>query len=162
MAPRPGRHVHYLLPQRFPGSRLDLSRRAKATRRVRGDPNQRNGSVYEAATPMRRIRPPCCARAASGHAAVPPSAARSCRRLIRSPHQRAAVSMGVWQGRAPWRSCGSRPSRILSGVAPEIARLLPAQDAINIGGGATDEIYDVGSVGEQIALSDKDRLLIDR
>src|SRR6516164_832534 len=31
-------------------------------------------------TPMRRIRPPCCARAAIGHAAVPPSPARKSRR----------------------------------------------------------------------------------
>src|SRR5215475_9149910 len=32
----------------------------------------------------------------------------------RSPHPPAAESMGVSQGRAPWRSCGSQPSQILS------------------------------------------------
>src|SRR6516162_8989440 len=35
----------------------------------------------------------------------------------------------------------------------EIARLLAAQDAIHIGGGTTIEVYLVGSVGEQTALS---------
>src|SRR6516162_7750706 len=35
-------------------------------------------------TPMRRTRPPCCARAASGHAAAPPSAAMNSRRPISS------------------------------------------------------------------------------
>jgi hypothetical protein len=44
----------------------------------------------------------------------------------------------------------------------EIARLLPAQNAIDIGGGATKEVQSVGSVGEQTAVSDKERLRIDR
>src|SRR5262249_2622430 len=39
--------------------------------------------------------------------------------LIRSPRPRAAGSTAVSQGRAPWRSCGSRPSRIWSETAPE-------------------------------------------
>jgi hypothetical protein len=44
----------------------------------------------------------------------------------------------------------------------EIARLLAAQNAINIGGGATKEVYRVGSVGDQTALSGIGRLVIDR
>src|SRR6516225_5286256 len=37
----------------------------------------------------------------------------------------------------------------------EIARLLAAQDAIDISGGATKEVYLVDSVGEQTAVSGK-------
>ena len=37
----------------------------------------------------------------------------------------------------------------------EIARLLTAQDAIDIGGGTTKVVYQVGRVGEQTAVSDK-------
>ena len=37
----------------------------------------------------------------------------------------------------------------------EIARLRAAQDAIDIRGGATNDVYRVGSVGEQTAVSDK-------
>ena len=36
-------------------------------------------------TPMRRIRSGCCARAASGHAAAPPSSVMNSRRLIAAP-----------------------------------------------------------------------------
>src|SRR6516162_4343135 len=39
----------------------------------------------------------------------------------------------------------------------EIARFLAAQDAIDIGGGATIVVYHVGSVGEQTAVSGKVR-----
>ena len=39
----------------------------------------------------------------------------------------------------------------------EIARLGTAQDAIDIGGGATPGIYGIGSVGEQAAVSGKVR-----
>jgi hypothetical protein len=44
----------------------------------------------------------------------------------------------------------------------EIARLFAAQDAIHIGGGATKVVYWVGSVGQQTAVSDKVRCVIDR
>src|SRR5262245_27701234 len=44
----------------------------------------------------------------------------------------------------------------------EIARLRTAQDAIDICGGATKGLYQVGSVGEQAAVSDKVRCDIDR
>src|SRR6516162_8771251 len=44
----------------------------------------------------------------------------------------------------------------------EIARLLAAQDAIHIGGGATPGVYLVGSVGEQAAVYGKGRCVIDR
>jgi hypothetical protein len=47
---------------------------------------------------------PCCARAASGHAAAPPRRVMNARRIIRSPHQRAAESTGVPQGQVSWRS----------------------------------------------------------
>src|SRR6516162_10303463 len=43
----------------------------------------------------------------------------------------------------------------------EIARLLAAQDAIHISGGAAIVVYRVGSIGEQTALSDKARPGID-
>jgi hypothetical protein len=42
-----------------------------------------------------------------------------------------------------------------------IARLLAAQNAIDIGGGTTIAVYRVGSVGEQTALSGKVRIRID-
>src|SRR6478609_8062160 len=44
----------------------------------------------------------------------------------------------------------------------EIARLLAAQNAIDIGGGATKDIQRVGAIGEQAAASDKGRYVIDR
>src|SRR5262249_13125116 len=44
----------------------------------------------------------------------------------------------------------------------EIARLLAAQDAINIGGATTPDVYLIGSVGEQAAVSDKLSSPIDR
>ena len=44
----------------------------------------------------------------------------------------------------------------------EIARLLAAQNAIHIGGGATKAVYEVDSVGEQAVVSGKDRWRIDR
>jgi hypothetical protein len=42
------------------------------------------------------------------------------------------------------------------------ARLLAAQNAINISGGATIAVYRVGRVGEQTAVSGKVRYRIDR
>ena len=44
----------------------------------------------------------------------------------------------------------------------EIARLLAAQNTINISGGATKAVCLVDSVGEQTAVSDKVRIRIDR
>src|SRR5262249_928376 len=44
----------------------------------------------------------------------------------------------------------------------EIARLLAAENAIHIGGGTTNGIYQVGSVGKQTAVSGKVRIRIDR
>ena len=41
-------------------------------------------------------------------------------------------------------------------------RLRAAQNAIDIGGGATKDVYLVGSVGEQAAVSGKVRYVIDR
>ena len=46
----------------------------------------------------------CCARAASGHAAAPPSSVMNSRRLIRSPRRRGRATIVVPRGRAPWRS----------------------------------------------------------
>src|SRR6516162_3744420 len=70
--------------------------------------------------------------------------------------------MGVRQDRAPWRSCGSRPSRFRRKLDREIARLLAAQDAIDIGGGTAKDVYRAGSVGEQTAVSSKGRKVRDR
>src|SRR5262249_47517333 len=44
----------------------------------------------------------------------------------------------------------------------KIARLLAAQNAIDIGGGTTIDVYRVGSVGQQAVVSCKGRLRIDR
>jgi hypothetical protein len=44
----------------------------------------------------------------------------------------------------------------------KIARLRAAQDAIDISGGASKEVYLIGCVGEQIAFSGIERLRIDR
>ena len=52
-------------------------------------------------------------------------------------------------------------SNLVGNCTGEIARLLAAQDAINIGGGATPEVYPVGSVGEQTTVSGKVRIPID-
>ena len=60
---------------------------------------------------------PTCALAA-GAASRAAKTIRNWYLFIRSPRPREAVSMGVSQGRAPWRSCGSRPSRTWSGAAP--------------------------------------------
>jgi hypothetical protein len=43
----------------------------------------------------------------------------------------------------------------------KIARLLAAQNAIDIGGGTTKGVYLVDSIGEQTAVSGKERLRID-
>jgi hypothetical protein len=55
---------------------------------------------------------------------------------------------------------GNRVRRI--GVHGKIARLLAAQDAIQIGGGATNDVYPVDSVGEQAAVSGEERWRVDR
>jgi len=62
-------------------------------------------SELPASTPMRRIRPTCCARAASGHAAaVPPSSLMKSRRpIIRSPRRRGRVASEAPRCRAPSR-----------------------------------------------------------
>src|SRR6516165_3608197 len=80
---------------------------------------------------------------------------RRWRIVTRSPRRRAALSMGVWQGRAPWRSCGSRPSRTWSEAA------LGDRPA-SLGGGATKGVHQIVSVGEQTAVSGKGRTPIDR
>ena len=46
----------------------------------------------------------CCARAANGQAAAPPSSAISSRRLTRSPRRRWRVTLAELPDRAPWQS----------------------------------------------------------
>jgi hypothetical protein len=46
----------------------------------------------------------CCARAASGHAAAPPSSVMNSRRLTRSPRRRVAEFAKARRDQAPWRS----------------------------------------------------------
>src|SRR5262249_52776516 len=46
----------------------------------------------EMSTPMRRIRSPCCARAASGHAAAPPRSVINARLFMAMPRLAAAPS----------------------------------------------------------------------
>src|SRR5262245_30114681 len=49
----------------------------------------------------------CCARAASGHAAAPPSNVMNERRLLtRSPRRRGRARLAAARCRAPWRSSG--------------------------------------------------------
>src|SRR5262249_33673008 len=43
---------------------------------------------------------PRCARAASGHAATPPSSVMNARRFTRSPHRRARAASAEFRGRA--------------------------------------------------------------
>jgi hypothetical protein len=50
------------------------------------------------------MRSLCCARAASGHAAAPPTSVMNSRRFIRSPRRRAAEEIKARRYRAPWRS----------------------------------------------------------
>src|SRR5262249_50103404 len=45
-----------------------------------------------------------CARAASGHAAAPPSSVMNSRRFIRSPRRRGPLAVAARSGRASWRS----------------------------------------------------------
>ena len=46
----------------------------------------------------------CCARAASGHAAAPPSSVMNSRRLTRSPRRRGQAASAALGDRAPWPS----------------------------------------------------------
>ena len=55
-------------------------------------------------TPMRRTPSPCCARAASGHAAAPPSSVMNSRRLTRSPRRRGRAVLLVHRCPVSWRS----------------------------------------------------------
>ena len=53
-------------------------------------------------TPMRRIRSPCCPRAASGHAAAaPPSSVMNSRLFIQSPRRRGRAATAAQRARAP-------------------------------------------------------------
>ena len=73
-----------------------LAKRAHSGPRVRsGDAPLRN--------PITGIAG-CCARAASGHAAAPPSSVMNSRRFIRSPRRRGRAASAARRGRAPWRS----------------------------------------------------------
>src|SRR6516162_7227430 len=60
-------------------------------------------------TPMRQTLPGCCARAASGHAAAPPSSDMKARRFIRSPRRHSRLPDGVEHLTA----CGDRLGRYL-------------------------------------------------
>src|SRR5262249_59128085 len=51
-------------------------------------------------------------------AAAPPRSVMNSRRFIRSPRQRATLSMGARQGPVLWRPCVSRAYRISSDAAP--------------------------------------------
>jgi HNH endonuclease len=61
-------------------------------------------SARPISTPIRRIRSPCCARAASGHAVAPPSNVMNARRFTRSPRQRGRAASAELRDRAPWQS----------------------------------------------------------
>ena len=61
--------------------------------------------------------------------------------------------MGVWQGECLGGLAVHDHLELGRKLHREIARLLAAQDAIDIGGGTTIVVYRVGSVGEQTAFS---------
>ena len=66
--------------------------------------------------------------------------------------------MGVWQDRARRGSLALHDHLELGRkLHRQIARLLAAQDAIDISGGTTKVVYPVDSVGEQAAVSGKGR-----
>src|SRR5215471_7547552 len=71
--------------------------------------------------------------------------------------------MGVSQDRAPWRSCGSRPSRTWSETAPE-DRPASRRAGCDPHNRQRDGrcLLGVGAVGEQAALSGNLRWRIDR
>jgi hypothetical protein len=57
-------------------------------------------------TPIHRTRSHCCARAASGHAAAPPSSVMKSRLFTRSPRRRGRAASAVLRGQALVRFAG--------------------------------------------------------
>src|SRR5262249_2639399 len=101
-------------------------------------------------TPMRRIRSGCCARAASGHVAAPPSSVMNARRLlIRSPRRRASRHKGIsplpvalveGRQRAHWYPPGTTDRLVArKAKAAHQINLVVAQS--KIGGRALDGFY---------------------
>ena len=85
---------------------------------------------------------------------------------VRAVRRRALLDhlIGAQQNRWGYRKTERRGGLAVHGhlkfcrkLHRKIARLLAAQDAIDISGGATKEVYQVGSVGKQTAFSGKVR-----
>src|SRR5215831_3017772 len=68
-------------------------------------------------TPM-RIRSPCCALAASGHAAAPLSSVMNSRRFItRSPRRRARAAVGNFEAKRLGCLSGAAPGQYVAAVS---------------------------------------------
>jgi len=65
-----------------------VARRLMCSNAARRATDSGSSSARTMKTPMRRIRSACCARAASGHAAAPPSSVMKSRRFIASRSSR--------------------------------------------------------------------------
>src|SRR5262249_25301903 len=99
---------------------------------------------------MRRIRSGCCARAASGHVAAPPSSVMNARRLlIRSPRRRASRYKGIsplpvalveGRQRAHWYPPGTTDS-LVARKAKAAHQINPVVAQSKIGGRALDGFY---------------------
>jgi hypothetical protein len=93
-----------------------------------------------------------------GGCCTPEQPDNSRRFIIRSPRWRAAESMAVRQDQALGGLQVQGHLKFCRKLHREIARLLAAQNAIHISGGATRDVYRVDSVGEQAAVSGKDNI----
>src|SRR5215470_9500704 len=102
------------------------------------------------------ILPVCCARAASGHAAAPPSSVMNWRRFIRSPRRRNFEAEYLSGGKVDDEI---ELDRLLD---REIARLCPAQNLVDIVGGAPELVRDVCTIGHQTSRFDELPVIVDR
>src|SRR5262245_35245246 len=102
--------------------------------------------------PMRRIRSPCCARAASGHVAAPPSS------VVGAGEQR------VRHVEAERPSGLEIDDQVILGgrLYRQVTRLLALEDAIDVGSGAAELIKRIGPVADQAAINDVITERIDR
>src|SRR5262245_41497114 len=105
---------------------------------------------------MRRIRSLYCARAASGHAAAPASSVMN--RVVSSLDHLVGEREQVGRNFEAERLCGFDVDRELELgrlLDRKLAWLLPAQDAVDIGRGAPENVVRIGAVRHESSLPDK-------